>query len=67
MLLRYAIRQKSAPVIKLHKISLSAKFSSIRFASLINKIYKNLSKTIATTQKTLSLTSVAPLVELNYE
>ena len=66
MLLGYAIRQKSASVIKLHKIS-STKIRSISVASLINKIYKNLSKTTATTQKTLSLTSVAYLVELNYE
>jgi len=66
MLLGYAIRQKSAPVIKLHKIS-STKISSIIFASLINKILKRLSKTTADKHLKISLTSVAYLVELNYE
>jgi len=66
MLLRYAIRQKSAPVIKLHKIS-STKIRSISVASLINKILKRLSKTTADKHLKISLTSVAYLVELNYE
>ena len=66
MLLRYAIRQKSAPIVKLHKIS-SIKISSISVASLINKILKRLSKTTADKHLKISLTSVAPLVELNYE
>ena len=66
MLLGYAIRQKSAPVIKLHKIS-STKIRSISVASLINKILKRLSKTTADEHLKISLSSVAPLVELNYE
>jgi len=66
MLLRYAIRQKSAPVIKLHKIS-STKIRSISVASLINKILKRLSKTTADKHLKISLSSVAYLVELNYE
>jgi len=66
MLLGYGIRQKSAPVIKLHKIS-STKIRSISVASLINKILKRLSKTTADKHLKISLTSVAYLVELNYE